>query len=123
MSHRLEMVVAGKRQTAWPVAPDFTSRTAPSDGFFIEQTRLSPFEMPDHWIPFYGVGLQFVRGIGKRFFFQDGRNLALPFQNKDSLVLAPQEIRRYRLESESKLLLVSIEPVVLQEMVSGFAGP
>jgi AraC-like DNA-binding protein len=119
MSHRLEMVVDGKRQTALPVAPDFTSRTVPCNGFFIEGTRLSPFEMPDHWIPFYGVGLQFVRGTGKRFYFQDGRTVSLPFQNGDSLVIAPQEIRRYRLESKSKLLLVSIEPVVLQEMLSG----
>jgi len=36
----------------------------------MEGTRLSSFELPDHWIPFYGVGLQFIRGTGKRFYFQ-----------------------------------------------------
>jgi AraC family transcriptional regulator len=113
------MVVDGRRQTALPTTPDFTSRTAPSEGFFVERTSLSPFELPDHWIPFYGVGLQFVRGTGKRFYFQDGKDIALPFQNGDALVIAPQELRRYRLETDSKLLLVSIEPVVLQEMLSG----
>jgi hypothetical protein len=80
MPNRLEMVVGGRRRTALPNAPDFTSRISLSDGFFMERTRLSPFELPDHWIPFYGVGLQFVEGTGKRFFFQDGRHQMLPFE-------------------------------------------
>lgn len=119
MPNRLEMVVDGRRQTALPTTPDFTSPTSPSEGFFMEGTRLSSFELPDHWIPFYGVGLQLVRATGKRFYFQDGRNHSLPFQNGDSIVIAPQEVRRYRMEGEGKLLLVSIEPVALQEMLSG----
>lgn len=93
MPNRLEMVVDRRRQTALPTTPDFTSRTSPSDGFFMEVNRLTSFEMPDHWIPFYGVGLQFVRGTGKRFFVQDGRHVALPFQNGEALVIAPQELR------------------------------
>ena len=40
----------------------------------MEGTRLSSFEMPDHWIPFYGVGMQFVRETRKRFFYQDGKH-------------------------------------------------
>jgi AraC family transcriptional regulator len=121
MADRLEMVVDGRRQTALPTTPDFTSRTAPSDGFFIEGTRLSSLQLPDHWIPFYGVGLQFVQGIGKRFFYQDGRHHSHLIRNGDSLVIAPQELRQYRLETEArcKFVLVSIEPVVLQGMVAG----
>jgi len=120
MPSRHEIVVGGRRQTALPSAPDFTSRTSPSDGFFMEGTRLSSFEMPDHWIPFYGVGLQFAQGIGKRFFYQDGKHHALTFENGDCLVIAPQELRQFRLEAEDcKLIMVSIEPVVLQEMVAG----
>ena len=69
MPNRLEMVVGGRRRTALPDAPDFTSRISPSDGFFMERNRLLPFELPDHWIPFYGVGLQFVEGTGKRFLY------------------------------------------------------
>jgi AraC-like DNA-binding protein len=120
MSNRLEMVVGGRRQIALPTTPDFTSRTSPSDGFFMEGTRLSSFELPDHWIPFYGVGLQVVQGIGKRSFFQDGRHHEDTFQTDDMFVIAPQELRQYRCEAvECKLSLVSIEPVVLQDMVAG----
>lgn len=36
MPNRLEMVVRGQRQTALPNTPDFTSRTLPADGFFME---------------------------------------------------------------------------------------
>ncbi len=119
MPDRLEIVVGGRRQTALPTTPEFTSRTAPSDGFFIEGTRLSSFELPDHWIPFYGVGLHLIQGTGKRFFFQDGKHHTEQFKNGDSLVLAPQELRRFRAETEGKLILVSIEPVALQEMLAG----
>ena len=120
MQIRLEMVVGGRRRTALPTLPDFTSRTAPADGFFMEGARLSSFELPDHWIPFYGVGLQAVQGTGKRFFFQDGRRHADVFRNDDMFVIAPQELRQYRLEAvDCKLSLVSIEPVVLQDMVAG----
>jgi len=76
-------------------------------------------ELPDHWIPFYGVGLQFVRGTGKRFYFQDGRRHEDAFHTDDMFVIAPQEIRQYRVESvECKLSMVSIEPVVLQDLVA-----
>jgi hypothetical protein len=57
MPSRHEIVVAGRRQTALPSALDFTSRTSPSDGFFMEGDRLSSLEIPDRWISFYGVGL------------------------------------------------------------------
>ena len=120
MPSRHEIVVAGRRQTALASALDFTSRTSPSDGFLMAGYRLSSFEMPDHWIPFYAVGLQLVRGTGKRFFYQDGKHHVGPFENGDSLVIAPQELRQYRLEAaECNLIMVSIEPVVLQEMVAG----
>ena len=119
MPNRLEMVVGGRRQTALPWAADFTSRTSPSDGFFMEGTRLSSFELPDHWIPFYGVGLQFTQETGRRFFYQDGKHRELPFENGDSLVIAPQELRQYRLEGECNFILVAIEPLVLQDMMAG----
>jgi hypothetical protein len=70
MPDRLEMVVDGRRRTALPTTPDFTSRNAPADGFRMEVHRLPSLELPDHWIPFYGVGLQYVRGTGKRSFFR-----------------------------------------------------
>jgi AraC family transcriptional regulator len=120
MQSRLEMVVGGRRRAALPNTPDFTSRASPSDGFFMEGTRLSPFELPDHWIPFYGVGLQLVQGTGKRFFYQDGRHHVGTIENGDSFVIAPQELRRYRLETAGgSLIMVSIEPLVLQEMMVG----
>lgn len=121
MPNRLEMVVGGRRQTALPTTPDLASRQTPSDGFFMEVHRLRSFEMPDHWIPFYGVGLQFMQGTGNRFFYQDGRHHSHRIRNGDSLVIAPQEVRQYRLEAETgcKFILVSIEPVVLQGMVTG----
>ncbi len=72
MPNRLEMVVRGRRQTGLPNAPEFTS-VLPSDGFFMEVNRLSSSEMPDHWIPFYGVGLHLGAG-GRRYFFQDGKH-------------------------------------------------
>jgi hypothetical protein len=123
MPNRLEMVVGGRRQTALPTPPDFTSRTTPSEGFFMEVNRLSSFELPDHWIPFYGVGLQFSHGKGKRFYFQDGRHHTLPFENGDALVIAPQELRQYRLDGEGKLILVSLDPVVLQDNGCWFPRP
>jgi AraC family transcriptional regulator len=121
MSNRLEMVVGGRRQTALPTTPDFTSRTTLSDGFVMEGHRLSSLELPDHWVPFYGVGLQFMQGIGKRLFYQDGRHHSHTIRNGDSLVIAPQELRQYRLEAEAgcKFIVVSIEPVVLHSMVAG----
>ena len=120
MANRLEMVVRGQRQTALTNTPDFTSGTSPADGFFMEGTRLSSMELPDHWIPFYGVGLQIVQGTGKRSFFQDGRRHEDAFQTDDMFVIAPQELRQYRLEVvEAKLSMVSIEPVVLQDLVAG----
>jgi AraC family transcriptional regulator len=120
MPNRLEMVVGGRRQTALPTTPDFTSRTSPSDGFFMEGIRLSSFELPDHWIPFYGVGLQTVQGTAKRFFFQDGRHHEDAIHTDDMFVIAPQELRQYRTEIvEGKLSMVSIDPVVLQDLVAG----
>jgi len=122
MPNRLEMVVAGRRQTALPFAPEFTSRASPSDGFFVEGQRVSSFELPDHHIPFYGVGLQFPQGTGRRFFFQDGRQHTHCFHHGDTVVFAPQELRRFRLENGGKFVLVSIEPVVLHEMLSASAA-
>lgn len=120
MPNRLEMVVRGQRQTALPNTPDFTSLNSPADGFSMERTRLSSFELPDHWIPFYGVGLQVLQGTGKRSFFQDGRHHEHTVQSDDMIVIAPQELRHYRFETlECKLSLVSIEPMVLQDMVAG----
>ena len=117
MPNRLEMVVGGLRQAALPNAPEFISRTPPADGFFMERQRLGPFELPDHWIPFYGVGLELAPG--KRFYYQDGKYRGSSFQAGDFLVLAPQELRRFRGEFDGTLVLVSIEPVVLQHMVAG----
>ena len=60
------------------------------------------------------------RERGSGFFIQGRRHVALPFQNGDTLVNAPQELRQYRLETECKLIMVSIEPPVFEEMIAGY---
>jgi AraC family transcriptional regulator len=118
MSSRLEIVVAGRRQVALLTTPELSSGTSPWTGFLVEAHRLSTFEMPDHWIPFYMIGLQIVEGTGRRFFFEGGKYHECPFENGDCFVVAPHELRRFRCEAKARVVFVSIDPVVLQDMVA-----
>jgi hypothetical protein len=68
MVERLEMVVSGQRRIAMPSVPEFSTRVSPSSGFIVEGHQLATFELPDHWIPFYMVGVQFVPRKLTRFF-------------------------------------------------------
>ena len=119
MQARLEMVVGGRRQAAIPTTPDFTGRISTGHGFFMESQRISTFELPDHWIPYYLVGLQSVRRKTTRYLLESGKIREEPIYDGSCFVLIPQEIRRFRIEGEAHVDLVSIEPTVLQE-VPGF---
>ena len=119
MSRRLEMVVGGQRQTALPGNPDETKPSSPCSGFLIEGHRLSSFELPDHWIPFYLVSLQTAGTTTTRSFFVNGKQLNSPVQNGDCVITAPREVRRFRMAGVGSVAMVSIEPAVLQEMIGG----
>jgi len=120
MAERLEMVVGGQRRIAVPANPDPISATSPCAGFLIERhQRLSTFELPDHWIPFYFVGLQAVGQTLTRSYFEGGRQRDFPIRNGDCVVTAPQEVRRFRLIGVGAATMISIEPAIFQEMISG----
>jgi len=120
VAERLEMVVGGQRQGAMPATPDFAARFSPSSGFLVEGHRqASTFELPDHWIPFYMVGVEFVRGKLARYFLENGKICEEPIENGACFVAGPREIRRFRMEGAGGVCLVSIEPQVLQEAVAG----
>jgi AraC family transcriptional regulator len=118
MAECVEIVVNGRRRAALPVAPNFASRASPSSGFLAEQYHLSTFELPDCWIPSYMVGLQFPRGIWKRHFLEDGKPFEEIIRPDDCHVVGPREARRFRIEGEGHVCMVSIEPAVLQEMIA-----
>jgi AraC family transcriptional regulator len=119
VAERVEIVVNGRRREALPVAPKFARRTSPSGGFLAEDYHLSTFELPDCWIPYYMVGLQFTRGVWKRHFLENGKPFEEIIQPDDCHVVSPREARRFRIEGEGRVCLVSIEPAVLQEMIAG----
>ena len=121
MPDRLEMVVGGQRQIALPTT-DLKSHAPQWSGFLMERHQFGPFEMPDHWIPFYMVNLQMVRKPGKRFFFEGGREHVCPVHRGDCVIVAPHEVRKFRFAGEGDTTLVSIEPSVLQSMLSGSAS-
>lgn len=112
------MVVSGQRQIAMPTVPEFSMRVSPWSGFLVEGHRHSSFELPDHWIPFYMVGLQFNVGKASRFFVENGKLHEDPIENGACFVVGPQEFRRFRIEGAGNVNLVSIEPTVRQEMLA-----
>ena len=119
MSPRLEMVVGGQRRTALPGDPDPTGVGSPCNGFLLEGHQLSSFELPDHWIPFYLVGLQTVGATTTRSLFANGKQRESPIQNGDCTITAPREVRRFRMAGVGSVAMVSIEPAVLYEMLGG----
>ena len=119
MAERVEIVVNGRRRAALPVAPKLARRASPLSGFLPEQYHLSTFELPDCWIPYYMVGLQFTRGLWKRHFLENGKPFEEIIRPGDCYVVSPREARRFRIEGEGHVCMVSIEPAVLQEMTAG----
>jgi AraC family transcriptional regulator len=119
MVERLEMVVSGQRQVAMPSVPESLTGISPSNGFLVEEHRLSTFELPDHWIPFYMVGLQFTPGNLTRFFVENGKSYKEIIENEGCFVVGPRELRRFRIEGTGNAVMVSIEPGVLGEMIVG----
>jgi AraC family transcriptional regulator len=119
MAECVEIVVNGRRRAALPVAPKFARRASPSSGFLAEHYHLSTFELPDCWIPYYMVGLQFTRGLWKRHFLENGKPFEEIIRPDDCHVVGPREARRFRIQGEGHVCLVSIEPAVLQEMTAG----
>lgn len=119
------MVTNGRRRAALPAEPKSTSRAASWNGFFLECHQISKIEMPDHWIPCYVLGLQFLRGITRRSFLDEGKHIEDHLECGACSVVGPREVRRFRMESEGAQCFLSIEPVVLQEMTadSGCRSP
>ena len=119
MAERVEVVVGGQRRAALPVAPKLPSRFSPGSGFLTEVYRLSTFELPDCWSPYYLVGLQSPSSPWKRIQVEEGKLREEVIHDGDCHVVGPRELRRFRIEGEGHVCLVSIEPVVLQEMTAG----
>ena len=63
------------------------------------------------------VGVQAVRQCA-RHFFEDGREQVHRVQCGDCFVLGPRELRRFRMEGEGSICMVSIDPLVLQEITA-----
>ena len=116
---RLEMVVNGRRQTALSTTPRLAGPAFLDNGFILEEHDMRTFELPDHWIPNYLVTFQFSPRPAKRVFFEAGRERETVIENGDIDVVAPQEIRKFRFEGEARSIILSIEPEVLQSMISG----
>jgi len=117
MMERIEMVVGGQRRAAMPTVPEFSTRVSPWSGFLVVGHTASTFELPDHWVPFYMIGLEFPRGKLTRFFYDNGKVREYPIQHGTCFVMGPQEIRRLRIEGAGDVNVVSIEPAVLQELL------
>ncbi|MGB6690303.1 MAG: AraC family transcriptional regulator [Terracidiphilus sp.] len=115
---RLEMVVKGQRQTALSTTPRLAAPAVLGNGFLMEEHRMTAFELPDHWIPYYLVALTFTPQPAKRVLFEAGRERETILENGSADVLAPYEVRRFRFEGEATGIILSIEPEVLQSMIS-----
>jgi AraC family transcriptional regulator len=115
---RLEIVVKGRRHTAMNTTPLFAGPTVLGNGFLLEEHDLRTFEMPDHWIPNYLVTYQLSSRPGKRAMFEGGRERESVIESGHVDVIAPQEVRKFRFEGEARTSIVSIEPEVMQSMIS-----
>ena len=116
---RLEMVVKGQRQTALSTTPRMAGPALLDNGFVMEETDLRTFELPDHWIPCYLVTLTLAPQLAKRVLFEAGRERETVLESGSCDVVAPQEVKRFRFEGEARSVILSIEPEVLQSMISG----
>jgi hypothetical protein len=123
MEDRLEMVVSGRRCKAMPDAPCFTSSTIGWNGFFLESHLVSnfDFELPDHWVLNYMVGLQYLQR-GRRLFYEDGRQQEHRIRYGECFVLGPREFRRFRMEGGGSVCMLAIDPVVLQDVTGDASG-
>ncbi len=117
-SARLEMVVKGQRQTALSTTPRLAGPAILDNGLFMEENDMRSFELPDHWIPCYLVTLALAPQLAKRFLFKTGRERETVLEGGSCDVLAPQEVRNFRFEGEARSIILSIEPEVLQSMIS-----
>ena len=117
-SGRLEMVVKGQRQTALTTKPRLIGPALLDDSFILEEHHMCTFEMPDHWIPNYLVALTLAPQPAKRFLFEAGREREIILENGSCDVLAPTKPRKFRFEGEARGIILSIEPEVLQSLVS-----
>src|SRR5271155_2941139 len=115
---RVEMEVKGQRQTALSTTPLIAGPALLGNGFLMEEHHMRPFELPDHWIPNYLVTFILVPRPGKRVFFDAGREPETVIENGGIDVVAPQEVRKFRFDGEARSTILSIEPEVLQSMIS-----
>jgi AraC-like DNA-binding protein len=101
-----------------PNKPESFTGTA-SGGFFLESHKDSnyDFELPDHWVPYYMVGSQFVRRAA-RHFFADGREQVHKIQYGECFVVGPGELRRFRTEGEGSICMLTIDPLVFEEITA-----
>lgn len=118
IADRLEIVVKGKRQAALETTPEVAGLSPSENGFLMEEHRCRCLEMPDHWIPYYLVALHFAEKPVRRFLFESGREQECVVHNETCDVVAPHELRRFRSEGESRSMIVSIEPEVLESIIA-----
>lgn len=117
-SARLEMVVKGHRQTALSTTPRVVGPALLDNGFIMEEHDMRTFELPEHWLPNYLVTFQISPRPAKMVIFQTGRERETVIQNEGVDIVAPHEVRKFRFEGEARSLILSIEPEVLQSMIS-----
>ena len=116
---RLEMVVNGRRHTAMSTTPLVVAPAFLSNGFLMEEHDLRTFEaQSDHWIPNYLVTFELAPRPGKRVLFEAGRERETVMESGHVDVVAPQEVRKFRFEGEARTIVLSIEPEVMQSMIS-----
>jgi AraC family transcriptional regulator len=118
-SGRLEMVVKGRRQTALSTVPRLIGPALLDRGFIMEEHQMTSFELPDHWIPNYLVTFMRVPQPAKRYLLDAGRERETVIGNWSGDVVPPEEVRKFRFEGEARTVILSIDPEVLQSMISG----
>jgi AraC family transcriptional regulator len=115
---RIEMVVGGRRHTALSTRPLLVGPAFLGSGFLMEEHDMRTFELPDHWIPNYMVTIVRTPQPSKRTMYHAGRAREAVLEGEGVDVVGPQEVRKFRFEGEAKSTLLSIEPDVLQSMIS-----
>jgi AraC family transcriptional regulator len=115
---RVEMVVNGRRHAALSTTPRIAGPAFLGNGFRMEEHDMRTFELPDHWIPNYMVTIVRTPQVSKRIMFDAGRERESILEGEGVDVIAPQEVRKFRFEGEAKTTILSIEPDVLQSMIS-----